>query len=193
MTYVYARRAPSPHAAALGPIQEVEDDYELVLGVPRLDGWPSDAHFEMDPDFGLRLDDVVQGSDALLIVSDALRRFLEAEGVPDVEMLPVTILDHKGRPVPTPYAVVHHVRHPDALDAEASGVTVNPIDPDYVMAVERLVIRPEAVPPEARTFRLARYPFPVLFEAGLAERIEAEGFTGIAFAPLDAFDRYALL
>ncbi|PAP75736.1 imm11 family protein [Rubrivirga marina] len=193
MDLVYARHAPSPHAGVLGPIQEVERAFQLSRGVPRLEGWPSDAHFEMDDEFGIRLDDVMKCLGSLLVVSDTLRQFLEAEEVPDTEMLPVTLIDLKGRPVEAPYYVVHSTHLPAALDAEGSGARFNKIKPDLVRSVERLVLRPEAVPSDRPLFRLHEYPKPVLFEAGLAERIEAEGFTGIAFVPIADFDRYSLL
>ncbi|MEO0559115.1 MAG: DUF1629 domain-containing protein [Bacteroidota bacterium] len=195
MEFVYAQYRPSPHAGVLGPIQEVEDDYELTMGVPRLDDWPSDARFELDADFGIRLDDVMKCLGSLLVISDRLRAFLEAEAehTANTEMLPVTILDHKGRPVDTPYVVAHHTHLQEALDVEASGATLNMIDPTRVLLVDQLVIRPEAIDPTVRMFRLARFASPVVFERGLAERIQAEGFTGIGFAELAEYDRTTIL
>jgi len=193
MEFVYAQYRPSPHAGVLGPIQEVEDDYELTAGTPRLEGWPSDAQFGLDADFGIRLDDVVKCLGSLLVLSERLRGFLAGEDLPNTEMLPVTILDLKGRPVETPYFVFHQTDLPEALDAEASGATANMIDPRLIMLVDQLVIRPEAIDPDVRVFRLARFPSPVFFERSLAERIQSEGFTGIGFAELADYDRTTIL
>lgn len=193
MDFVYAQHHPSPQAGVLGQLNHVEDDFELVEGVPRLDTWPSDATFELDADFGLKLDDVMKCLGSLLVVSDRLRLFLESAILAKVEMLPVTLIDLKGRPIETRYAIVHPVDPPDALDLEASGATFNAIVPDDVRAVQRLALREDAIEPERKIFRLARYTRPLLFERGLAEQIEAEGFTGIGFAPIDTFDRFTML
>lgn len=193
MPYVYARPDASPHAAVLGPIQNVENDYELVRGVSRATDWPSDASFKMDPDFGLLLDDVVKCLGSLLVISEDLRAFLSAEELPGTEVLPVQIIDHKDRPVEAEYFVLHQTDLQDVLDLDASGAQMNPINPKIVRKVDQLVIDPSAIDPEAGIFRLAKYPRPILFTEELADRILEEGFTGIGFAPINDFDRFKLL
>ncbi len=193
MDLVYAQHAPSPHAGMLGPIQEVEDDYQLTRGVPRLEDWPSDAHLELDEDFGIGLDDVMKCLGSLVVVSDRLRAVLEAEALENTEMLPVTLIDLKGREIEDPYFVFHQTQLQDALDLEGSGAKANIINPDLIMSVEQLVLRETDLEDGVRVFRLARYPRPVLFEQSLAKRITAEGFTGIGFSPVEDFDRFTLL
>lgn len=193
MDVVYAQHRPSAHAGILGLLKHVEDDYELIEGVPRQETWPSDAMFDLDADFGIKLDDVMKCLGSLLVVSDRLRAFLEAEDLAHLEMLPVTLMDLKGRPVETPYSIVHPIHHPDALDTDASGVTFNSIVPEDIDEVERLALIPGSIEPDRKVFRLERYTDPILFERGLAERIEAEEFTGIGFAPIHEFDGFTLI
>lgn len=193
MDFVYAQEHAAPFAAVFGAIQNVEDDYELLRGVPRLDGFPSDARVDMDEEFGVRLDDVVKTLGSILVISERLRAFLDAEHLPNTEMLPVTVYDPKGRAVDAPYVVFHQTHLQDALALDQVEAKMNPINPAIIRSVDRIVLRPEALDPEVRVFRLARYPKPVLFERGLAERITAEGFTGIAFGELDAYDPFSIL
>jgi len=49
------------------------------------------------------------------------------------------------------------------------------------------------IEPDRTIFRLARYTRPILFRRDLAEQIEAQGFRGTGFAPVEAFDRFAIL
>lgn len=192
MTFVYARPNASPHAGELGPIQNVEDDYELVRGVPQED-FPSDASFEMDEDFGVRLDDVVPCLGRLMVISDRLRAFLEDEDLPNTQMLPVTIHDLKGRALDTPFFVFHQTHLVDALDLEASEVEANAINPAIISHATRIALRQDALDPETRVFRLAKYPMPIWFESGLAERVLEAGFTGIAFGEVEDYDAYEIL
>ncbi|GAB5537523.1 MAG: hypothetical protein Rubg2KO_37720 [Rubricoccaceae bacterium] len=192
MDLVYAQHTPSDHSGLFGPIQEVEDDWQLIEGIPQLEDWPSDAYFEQDDEFGIRLDDAMKCSGGLMVISDTLRAALEAELLSNVEMLPVTLLDLKKRPIQTPYVLFHPIHPQDALDYEASGAKPNAIDPDLVQSVERLAIREDALDPGVRVFRLAGYVDPIFFERSLAERLIAEGFTGIGFGEIDTYDPFSI-
>ena len=162
-------------------------------GAPRAEGWPSDASFHMDDDFGLLLDDVIRCSGGLFVISKRFRELLEAEGVPNLEMLPVTLHDTKGRPLNDEYVVCHLTPLQDVLALDEMDIERSPIDPRVIDGVDDLVIREDALDPGVRLFRPAEYSEPLLFERGLAETVEEAGFTGIAFRDLDEFNPYKAL
>src|SRR5262245_48917133 len=100
---------PGEYAAEVTVIENVEDDYELLRGVPRLASWPDDATFRMDEDFpdDVQLEDVLRAGQRVIVASERFKSFLVERAPRNNEFLPVTILNHKGRRVREPYWVVH--------------------------------------------------------------------------------------
>jgi len=110
--------------------------------------------------------------------------FLQSRKVKNVEYLPITILDHKGKVASKDYRIVNPVGLQDALDPDASRPKFNLIKKDQIDTVERVVIDAKRVDPELEVFRLQGFYFPVFVSRGLADAITAAGFAGPYFREL---------
>lgn len=179
--YVYiARRLPG--VCSLGEIEGVDDEWEVTLGVPRASGWPDDAYLSMQKnarkDIGLADSLAAVGA---CVLSARAKDTILGVGETQVEFLPVTIINHKGRVASQDYFVANPVRIVDCIDINASNVDWNSIDPSLVSTVDRLVLRPDAVPPDAHMFRLRYWPQEIVVRGSLAAEIEARGLTGFLF------------
>lgn len=186
MNYVFGVVKPGRYASRLKALQSVEDDYELHQGISRAQMWPSDAHFEMNEAYPdrLQLEDVVFNRNNVLVISEKLRAFLEADVLKNNEALPVRLINHKGRTVDEPFFILHQLELQDCIDLAESEVRRNPLDTDSFMSVKKLVIDEGKVDPEVRLFRMARYPALPLFRRDLADDIQESGFTGIEFGEI---------
>lgn len=183
-----------PTAAVLDAVRNVPRPYRLDDDQPIGEDFPAKAYFPMLPGYGLELKDFVNNQSDVLVVSGRVADFLAAQAdVTNVEALPTTILDHKGREVEEPYFIAHLLNHQDCLDEEASEATVWASGDGAIRSVERLVLKEDCLDPEVSIFRLRRYPYPVLVRRDLAERIEAAGFTGVVFKDIADFDHFAIL
>lgn len=160
-----------------------EDDFMLLEGEALSDEFPTDASYRMNRDFpdDLGLEDAAFNLDYQLVVSERLRAFLEAREVPGIEFLPVAMLDHRGRAVKADYVIANLLTHVDCVDMEATTHTWNDLDETAMDEIETLTIDPERVPDDVPLFRLVHVTDVIGVRRDLAEALEAEGFTGLAF------------
>src|SRR4051794_17048015 len=89
---------PIPGVCLVQNVEGVADEFELGFGVSRANGWPADARCLMDPirPRDVQLADGLFGS-GRIIVSPKVQAALAAEGVNRVELLPIKVVNHKGR------------------------------------------------------------------------------------------------
>jgi hypothetical protein len=190
MEYRVWQTVPIGNACLLDPIQGAAPERHLIRGERWAGGFPKGVRFEMSKrhkkETGL-LDDVMN-MDAVKVCSRKLVEFLRDRKLKNVDYLPVTILDHKGKVASSEYSIVHPVAPQDALDLDGSEPTYSPLMKTEIDEVRRLRVDPRRVDPEVRLFRLAAYFFPVLVDAKLAEEIRAAGFQGPYFTPLEEYE-----
>jgi len=170
-----------PHACSLYELKGVERQYELVKGIPRASDFPRDAKYPMNPDFHhdtLLLDNLLN-TDNLIVVSNRLKDFLAARPLIKVEYLPVTVLNHKKKPVGTDYFIVHPIELPECLDIDKSEAKWGIISKDLIDEVKQLVIDGSKVEPNREFFKPKPYYYVFVVRRILAEAIDAAGFTGI--------------
>jgi hypothetical protein len=175
--------------ASLLPIENVPDEDELSEGIPRADGFPPDAAFRMNPSYprDVRLADAVrsEAGSSLPIVSPALRAILEGFAPPDFEVLPVTIYDHKGRVASDAYVIANSFHIVDCLDLEQMTVEWNPLDPDFLISCEGVVLDPEKLAGAPALFRAKGLENRVLVRRDVADALAAAGMTGVWCEDLD--------
>jgi hypothetical protein len=163
--------------------------YELLKGVPRLDGWPTDLTLRFSPHRpeGLLLTDALENAFGWLLASGALRTLLEAFEVVPAEYLPVVIENHKGRIASTDYWIVNLLALTPAVDRERSVYAVRASDPALIRRFDRLVLTAEVEKGGAPLLRLRERPRVLLARADLVAAAEAEGLTGMEFVPVDTY------
>jgi hypothetical protein len=192
MNYLLVKVTRANGICWLGNLKNVPDPFELRFGISRAVDFPDDAELRMDPDFpkDIGLADVLKSGGALLVVSDSVRSFLES--VPGAlfqnELLPVHIVNHKGRRERARYFIVNQLDHPPCLKEDECVGQRQPINPEQFQFIQKMVLDESRIGTELQLFRAAQYPELPLVRRDLAEKLRGEGFTGVSFHEVDGFD-----
>lgn len=188
MKYLFGSIEPGRKACRLTSLQGVDDDFELLRGISRINGFPEDAYFKMDKNFpdDLRLEDFVFNSNGLLVVSEKVKDILTKDDLVNNELLDVVIVNHKGRKEKARYFILHQVNLQACINESKSIGRANSIDTKLYSIITKLVLDDSKVNQNVELFRMARYPFLPMFREDLTEKIMREGCTGIQFGePMD--------
>lgn len=179
---VWLNANQTEYSAVLNSIEGLEPKQLLSIqrGLPWEGRFPP-VGFRFHPDFpdNTILSDSLMNQNQMIVVSEQLRDFIVGEKIPAVEFLPVNVRDHKGKPT-APYFIAHLLQPIDCLDREASGAVVRPTAKDQIMAVKRVVLRPDAIPQDRTFFAVAGFLRIKMVRRDLADSIERQ-FPGIKF------------
>ena len=178
-----------PNACVLGNPPRLPKRWQFSQGIPRAATFPADFSWPMNPDFPnatLLVDNLIN-TDNMLVISPKLKNFFVEQGIDHVEYLPLTILDHRGRPAAKDYVVARLIYPFDCLDVSASKASFSDIQPDVVMDVEKVVLDPAKIDPSRQLFRAKGFPAATIVTKKLADAIDAGGFVGIRWISLDKF------
>jgi hypothetical protein len=190
LPYVLWRSGGVPHACVLEGLTGVERQYDLNVGRPVAARFPPDASLSMSPDhpYDMLLTDSLENIDFLLVVSPRLQQLLAEQGVEKVEYLPVAIHDHRGK-VAGNYFIVHPLDPVDCLDIPACGAKFWNVDPDNIMALERLAVDAAKIPASRALFRPKAFFEVVLVRRDLARAIDAAGIVGVRWLEVSSYPR----
>lgn len=149
--------------------------------------FPDDAAFHMDPkrSKNVMLVDNVYNAETFPLVSSAVRDFLVEQEISQLELLPVSIIDHRGRTAADDYALVHPCRIVDCIDQEQSEFKWNKLDPTAMAPVSRMVLDPKKLGPDDLLIRPRYVEHLVLVHQNLAERLMSQEFRGLWMAHLN--------
>lgn len=186
MNYARIKAAAEGNAAHFKHLENYRHRFKLREGMPLADEFPSDAAYRMNDDYpdALELHAFLHNLDSQLVVNEAARDFLDAHGVQDVEYLPVRVINHKGRTVPTAYFVVNLLRHVDCIDQEQTQFVWDSLDDELMDQVANLTIDEARIDPEARLFRLQHLTSVIVIRRDLAAQLREAGFRGFALSEL---------
>lgn len=181
MSYEVWEWTTTPGCCTLADIENVERVYALNSGVSLSADFPRDALFRMDPDHprAVKLPEQIPNLDRLLVVSGAIKDFLEGENLDNVEFLQVAIWNHKGRVASEDYWIVNTLTVVDCVDKEASDIKWNALDADKIASCESLVLHEEQIDSELRILRPKHLTDVVLVRRDLAEALTIHGFSGV--------------
>lgn len=184
--YVIWRAKYVPNVCALDEFKGVDKQWEFSEGVPRASTFPEDAVFTMDPDspYDTLLADNLPNTKMLIVGSRKLKEFIEEQKTKEVEYLPVTILDHRGRVASRDYFIIHPIRPVDCLNLDECGARWSSLDETSISRVKRLVINESKINRKRVLFRAKYFEKAILVRRNLAEAIDAKGFTGIRWVEL---------
>jgi hypothetical protein len=124
------------------------------------------------------LQDFLVNAEQWLVVSGRLKTFLENANVPDVEYLPVQVIDPTGLPLDENYVIVHLLNSPDCLDMQASGAKLSRVVPNKAERILRIALKND---PGRPLFRPSTFGKLTLVSWALAEAIADHGFSGFRF------------
>ena len=101
--------------------------------------------------------DSVKNTQGVVLVSERMKAFLDLQLLTDVEFLPITVLDHKGRKLDASYYIFHPINNVDCLDLDNADPEWDDIDDTVVSSVKVLVIDGSKLPVEKQYFRPKHY------------------------------------
>lgn len=165
------------------PAGTADLSYRMAKGFRMGADYPPDARVSMSRDKpGLRLASVIGNTNGFFLVDRALRDLLGSARLGDVEFLPLSILDHKGRIASRDYFVVNPIGGFDCLDRQASEIEWHG---DQVVEVTRYVFAKAKVATAPDLFRIRETPRVQVMSAALAERCLAAGATNLSLSPVE--------
>ncbi|CAM3234417.1 hypothetical protein G4177_21685 [Corallococcus sp. ZKHCc1 1396] len=180
--YAWITYAPSA-------LRKEPKEYELHKGITVQHWYPVNVTFPLAEDRGLELTDSIPNTLGLIIVSERLKRFLEANAGAHMEFLPARLLDQKDRLVPEPYFILNLLEVVECVDLEKSQYERSAIIPSFIAWFSLLVVDPARIPPEAKLFRLKEKPNLILIREDLAQVLVNEDYTGMMFLDLEEYGR----
>jgi hypothetical protein len=180
-----------PDTCSLYELIGVEKQYQLRKGISRSLNFTDQAAFVMHPDRpnDTILTDNLYNIELLIVGSRRLRSFLEERDVPQLDYLPVRILNHKLKLVSRDYCIINPLDPVDCIDLQKSEARMDPMNTATIDGVARLVIDESKVREGRVLFRPKGFYWVILIHRQLAEAIDACGFTGVGWTELDAFSR----
>jgi hypothetical protein len=184
--YVFWSVRVEPNFCALSRLDNVENSLDLQKGI-FIGIFPENATFFMDKNFpkAIKLADNVYNLRGLIVVSKKLKEFIEKTEPPNVEYLPVSIINHKGRIASKDYFIINPFVPQDCIDLQNSDIQWNAIDPEIISACFEMVIDETRIDPSITIFRLKYYPTKILVKRDMANKILNGGFIGTRFIEIE--------
>jgi hypothetical protein len=127
--------------------------------------------------------DSLNNMDRVAVISEALKKFIEAKNIPGIELFPI-VLTHKGKPIGDSYFVLHTLDNIDCIDAKKSKATLDRVNGGF-KKLATLVIDEAKIDAKRLIFHPAQFDKYILVRRSLAEEIGARGFTGIRWVELE--------
>jgi hypothetical protein len=146
----------------------------------------SDAYFEMNPERprDVKLGEQHYNFERMVVIGSRLSELVRNLNEPSVQLLPVRILDHKGRVASRDFNIVHTARVVDCLDPEASKAIWNPLDPEQMMSWGTLELK-AGDHDFPKIFRVKHIPSYSFVTEDVAQAIEDLGLKEPYLKPLD--------
>jgi hypothetical protein len=187
--YVIWRYKLLKHGAALTNLRGLERAFRLTDGTPLAASFPADVSLQFNPDFpnDLLLADNMKNTSSLAIVSERLAAVVRDQVTTGIELLPVSLLDHKGGVASKDYFIVHPVDPLDCIDREQSVFEESLIARGEIEFFDRLVLDDTRIPAERKVFRLKGFPDIILVQRELAEHLDGQGMSGLGWLPIDEY------
>lgn len=190
--YLIVRTVVPKGACRLRTIKNVPNDHRFSIGASFGEDFPADALFKMNDSFpnDIRLVDSLHNHSSLLVVSERFKNALEA--IPGAlvqnEVLPVAIVDHRGRKEEPRYFIVHQLARPECLDEKKTKGTRSKIAPAQFQFLTKMVLDAPSIPPSVMLFRAAQYPQVPLLRIDVAESLARLDLVGVEFCEIASYE-----
>jgi hypothetical protein len=192
MNYLIVGTVTANGACRLTSIKNVPEDQRLHTGVSCSAGFPDDALFKMNDSFpkAVRLVDSLRNISSLLVVSERFKNALLAisGALEQNEVLPVKIVNHRGRTEKAPYSIIHQLNYPACVDGKKSKGIRSTLDPSQFQFMTTLVLDEAKIPSNLMLFRAAEFPGLPLIRSDLAAALDNLGLTGVEFCQIAGYE-----
>jgi len=132
--------------------------------------------------------DVVTSEFRVPIVSAKVRALLEELSGKDLEFLPVTLLDHKGKVASRDHFFLNPLRIEDVIDMQRSKFERDRFEPDQISELAELHLKPAAVPADAHLFRAKTKLNQIFIDDAADDAFEKAKVTGLRLFPAEGWD-----
>jgi hypothetical protein len=189
--YRIVKTEPPKGACRLRTIKNVPNDHRFSIGASFSKDFPGDALFRMNDSFpnDVRLVDSLRNLSALLVVSERFKNALEA--IPGAlvqnEVLPVAIVNQRGRKEKAPYFIIHQLARPECLDEARTKGTRSRIAPAQFQFLKKMVLDVQRIPPSLMLFRAAQYALLPLVRSDVAESLAKLDLVGVEFCDIPGY------
>lgn len=169
-----------PNAYVPDDLLNIENKLSLLMGDSLASDMPENLQFSADPDYpnDLLMLDSFGNTESIIPISPKLKHFLENKAIPNLEFIPVDMLDHKGR-VLEQYYLLHSIEVIDAIDKTQTELEIDDLNDEMYESVEDLTLLDESIPQEIQIFRIKGLYNAICVSQSLAKEIDDNGFTGI--------------
>ncbi|NTX53311.1 hypothetical protein HUA74_21955 [Myxococcus sp. CA051A] len=123
-----------------------------------------------------------------LLVSGRARKLIESLEVTNAEWLPVVVKDHKGNVVGPDYAFLNLQGAEDAIDMARSVYDINHLAKDQIGLIEKLVLKSDAISPQAKIFRCTTETRLTLIREDVLAAFNEAGLTGFRVYEAEGWD-----
>jgi hypothetical protein len=161
--------------------------YDLISGARLADEYPAGLDkvtLKLGDDYpGLELPSLIGNTDNMLIVHRDLAAAIRSHEVGEVELLPFTLLNHKGRVHSTEYVFLNPVGTRDCLDMERSECKRH--KSGKIMAMLKYVLSRKKLKDAPNLFRPQETPARYIFSGELVDALRKRKFTNLVFEELE--------
>lgn len=170
----------------------IDDNYHrLCNGESCADWFPKNETIEISPDSGRKIGDAIQTLDnGFSYINERFKKLLE-EVTNKYEYFPITVLNHKGKPLKESYYLCNLLEVVPCLDRIHSVYSDDEFQDGKVSEFEKMVLDISKIPESVEIFRLAEKTEIVIVSEDLAKRIALEDeIVGPSFVPVEDWDGF---
>ena len=149
--------------------------------------WPGDAYIRIGKRYGRKLSDLIGTTTHQIFASQRLVALVRAHLQPadQVEILPLSVVDQRGRRLSDAYSVINPLGTVDCLDLEASDIKWYSKDPTQALRVDKAVLNAAKLTEPRSLFRVKQDPMMYILSTPLAEPIRADDTPNVFWKKLE--------
>ena len=151
---------------------------QFMKGIRCGDKYPATARIGMNPEWpAIQLGGVVANTSRILVVHEVLKNLIKAAMKPqdEIEFLPLTIINHKGRVASQAYFIVNPIGTLDCLDQKRSKFNI--MEDGRLFRVEKYVLDSTKIAWEPAIFRPKEEPGEYIINGKITTAFKDSGFT----------------
>jgi hypothetical protein len=156
--------------------------WRISKGQPMEHRYPEEVLLEMDEEYpGIVAPDLIRNTLHFTLVSKKLKELFEQEAQAQIEFLPFSILNHKGREAEGSFYIANVLDRQACMDLERSEYRESKLRPGTVKRLFQLHLDHARIDAEAKLFRLHLMPAVIIIRSDLRATLEAADIEGLRY------------
>lgn len=138
--------------------------------------------YRMDPDFdGIKVSDFINSGFPWFMVTEKAKQIIEDNATVEIEYMPFTLLNHKGRVAAENCYMLNVIGQVDCVDRDKTEATDSFFTQGEFDTIRKLYLLEDKIPADKNLFRLWAKPSILIVRRDLKEVFEREGLTGVEY------------